>query len=86
MRAWRFELVIPGSRCARPGMTSSERSQDLGLAISLCSLTDVMPLTIRISDHTNHQARMGMPIRTTLSRMPIVMYRNPIQKVRIWNW
>ena len=61
-------------------------SQDLGLTIGLYSLTDMMPLMMRISDHRSHQPRTGMPMSTMHSGMPIARYSNPIQKVLIWNW
>jgi hypothetical protein len=47
-------------------------SQDVGSAIGLCSLIRMKPLTMRISDHRNHQSRIGMPISTMLSTNPIV--------------
>lgn len=58
-------------------------SQDPGLTIGLFSLTNMMPLTMRISDQMNHQARIGMPISAKLSGMPIARYSRPIQKVLI---
>jgi hypothetical protein len=47
-------------------------SQDVGSAIGLCSLIRMKPLTMRISDHKNHQSRIGMPISAMLSTKPSV--------------
>src|SRR5579863_8270385 len=73
--------VFRASNCAAE--LAYPNSQDPGLAIGLCSLINMMPLTMRISDHRNHQARTRTPTRTKHSRKPITRYSNPIQKVLI---
>jgi hypothetical protein len=74
---------------ARGSWTHSTRlldypnSQDPGLTIGLCWVTNRGPLTMRTSDQMDHQARSAMPISTMHSGMPIARYSSPIQKVLI---
>src|SRR4029079_18023824 len=60
-------------------------SQDLGLATGLPSAANRAPLTIRMTDQMNHQTRIGMPISTSESGMPMTLYSSPIQNVRTRN-